>query len=204
MGGLVTRDLLTSPEINYGSLTERKKVPKVEKFIMVGTPNHGSQMVRFRIFGEIRDHMDRLLKGQSNPLGFILDGAGEARIDLLPGSLFLTELNNRPDPEIAGMLIIAGVTTPWSEEDINRWRDSIAQKVGSDNQNEINNISSSLISMSHGLGDGLVTVESTRLPGVPHVTVNGTHLTMIRNISAESERTPPAVPVILERLKQKV
>jgi pimeloyl-ACP methyl ester carboxylesterase len=203
MGGLVTRELLTSPEIHYGSLTEQKKVPKVEQFIMVGTPNHGSQMVRFRLFGEVRDHMDRLLKGQSNLLGFILDGAGEAKIDLLPGSLFLTELNSRPAPEIDEIFIIAGVTTPWSEEDINRWRDSIAQKLGTDKQNEINNISSSLLSMSHGLGDGLVTVESTRLPGIPHVTVNGTHLTMIRNISAESERTPPAVPIIVERLKQK-
>jgi len=203
MGGLVTRDLLTSPEINYGSLTEREKVPRVEKFIMVGTPNHGSQMVRFRIFGEIRDHMDRLFKGQSNSLGFILDGAGEAKIDLLPGSLFLTELNSRPDPEIDEMLIIAGVTAPWSEEDINRWRDSIAQKVGTDHLDEINNISSSLLSMSHGLGDGLVTVESTRLPGIPHVTVNGTHLTMIRTISVESQHTPPAVPIIIEHLKQK-
>ncbi|MBT8332980.1 MAG: alpha/beta fold hydrolase [Desulfobacterales bacterium] len=204
MGGLVTREMLTNPEMNYGSLAEREKVPKVEKFIMVGTPNHGSQMVRFRIFGEIRDHMDRLVKGQSNSLAFILDGAGEAKIDLLPGSMFLTELNSRPHPEIMEMLVVAGVTTPWSEEDINRWRDSISQMVGPDHLSEINSVSNSLLSMSHGLGDGLVTVESTRLPGIPHVTVNGTHLTMIRNISEDSKRTPPAVPIIVERLKQKI
>lgn len=204
MGGLITRDLLTCPEIQYSSLSEQKEVPKVEKFIMVGTPNHGSQMVRFRVFSEIRDHIDRLFKGQSNPLAFILDGAGEAKIDLLPGSLFLNELNGRPNPETVEMLIIAGITTPWSEKDINHWRDSISQKIGPYHEDKITNISSSLISMSHGLGDGLVTVESTRLPGIPHVTVNGTHLTMIRNITEDSERMPPAVPIILDLLKKNV
>jgi len=56
--------------------------------------------------------------------------------------------------------------------------------------------------MTHGLGDGLVTVESSRLEGVPHLTVEGTHLSMIRNITAGSTRIPPAVPVILEYLKE--
>jgi hypothetical protein len=47
-----------------------------------------------------------------------------------------------------------------------------------------------------------VTVESTRLPGVPHRTVDGTHLSMIRNISSDSRRMPPAVPIIVEQLKR--
>ena len=54
--------------------------------------------------------------------------------------------------------------------------------------------------MTDGLGDGLVTVESTRLKGIPHLTVEGTHMTMIRNFTPNSPRTPPAVPAILERL----
>jgi len=56
--------------------------------------------------------------------------------------------------------------------------------------------------MTHGLGDGLVTVESTRLEGVPHQTVAGTHLSMIRNITTGSQRIPPAVPTIVDRLKK--
>ncbi|NIO09463.1 MAG: hypothetical protein GTO40_16245, partial [Deltaproteobacteria bacterium] len=59
-----------------------------------------------------------------------------------------------------------------------------------------------MIAMTHGLGDGLVTVESTRLEGVPHRTVDGTHLSMIRNITSESRRIPPAVPVIVDYLKK--
>ena len=59
-----------------------------------------------------------------------------------------------------------------------------------------------MVSMAHGLGDGLVSVESTRLDGVPHQTVDGTHLSMIRNITAGSQRIPPAVPIIVDRLKE--
>ena len=59
-----------------------------------------------------------------------------------------------------------------------------------------------MISMTHGVGDGLVTVESTRLKGVPHQTVDGTHLSMIRNITKSSRRIPPAVPIIVNRLRK--
>ena len=54
--------------------------------------------------------------------------------------------------------------------------------------------------MTDGLGDGLVTVESTRLDGVDHRTVRGTHLSMIRNITEASDRVPPAVPLVIESL----
>jgi len=47
-----------------------------------------------------------------------------------------------------------------------------------------------------------VTVESTRLQGVSHRTVDDTHLTMIRNISSDSRRIPPTVPIIVDRLKR--
>jgi hypothetical protein len=59
-----------------------------------------------------------------------------------------------------------------------------------------------MIAMTHGLGDGLVTVESTRLEGVPHRTVDGTHMSMIRNVTKGSRRIPPAVPIIVDRLKR--
>ena len=95
---------------------------------MVGTPNHGSQLARFRVFAEMRDHLARLTIGEAVWLGAIFDGAGEAKIDLLPGSLFLTELNARPHPEGVDQLIIAGMISPWNEGDISRWRENIDQK----------------------------------------------------------------------------
>jgi hypothetical protein len=130
-----------------------------------------------------------------------LDDPGKAKIDLLPGSRFLTELNGRKYPEDVDMMIIAGITTPWNESDIDRLLGSVDQKVSGDYQKEVNAIGRYLTSMTHGLGDGLVTVESTRLEGIPHQTVNGTHLSMIRNITGNSQRIPPAVPLVVDRLK---
>jgi pimeloyl-ACP methyl ester carboxylesterase len=201
MGGLVSRELLTSSAIDYGHFVQQQLVPRVEKLIMVGTPNHGSQMARFILFTEVRDHLDRLFKGQASGLGFVLDGAGEAKIDLLPGSLFLTRLNGRPHPAGVKMFLIAGITAPWSETQINDWLSSLDEKVRRDNSQEIEKISSALKSMSDGLGDGLVTVESARLENVPLLTVSGTHLSMIRNIAMDSDRVPPAVPIIVNQLK---
>jgi hypothetical protein len=121
---------------------------------------------------------------------------------LLPGSLFLAAVNARPHPPGLDMLIIAGITSPWSEKDINRWTDNLRQKVPGDKQKWVDELGKNMILMTHGLGDGLVTVESTRLEGVPHRTVDGTHLSMIRNITRDNPRIPPAVPIIVEQLKR--
>jgi hypothetical protein len=201
MGGLVSREMLTSPEFEYYRSVNENLVPEVVKFIMVGTPNHGSQMARFRLFGEVRDHIARLSKDETTWQGAIFDGAGEAKIDLLPESRFLTELNSRPHPDI-DMLIIAGITSPWQEDDINGMVDDVRKAVPEYQQELVNDIGEYLIEMTHGLGDGLVTVESTRLQGVPHRTVEGTHLSMIRNVTASSIRVPPAVPIIIEHLEK--
>ncbi|MGB6970600.1 MAG: alpha/beta fold hydrolase [Desulfobulbales bacterium] len=199
MGGLVSREMLTSPEFEYYRSVNENLVPEVARFIMVGTPNHGSQMARFRLFGEVRDHIARLSKDETTWQGAIFDGAGEAKIDLLPESRFLTELNSRSHPDM-DMLIIAGITSPWQEDDINGMVDDVRKAVPEDQQELVNDIGEYLIEMTHGLGDGLVTVESTRLQGVPHRTVEGTHLSMIRNVTTSSIRVPPAVPIIIEHL----
>ena len=202
MGGLISRETLTRPEFEYDASAKNRRLPEVVGLIMVGTPNHGSQLARLRIFTEMRDQWARLTKGEANWLAGILDGAGEAKIDLLPGSRFLTELNARPHPAGVDMLIIAGITSPWSESDITRWTDNLRKKVPDDKQKWVDELGKNMISMTHGLGDGLVTVESTRLEGVPHRTVDGTHLSMIRNITSDSGRIPPAVPIIIEQLKK--
>jgi hypothetical protein len=74
--------------------------------------------------------------------------------------------------------------------------------VPDDKQKWVDELGQNMIALTDGLGDGLVTIESTRLAGVPHRTVDGTHLSMIRNITSDSRRIPPAVPIIVERLKR--
>jgi pimeloyl-ACP methyl ester carboxylesterase len=202
MGGLVSREMLTRPEIEYSATAENRRVPEVVALIMVGTPNHGSQLARLRVFTEMRDQLARMTKGEANWLGGILDGAGEAKIDLLPGSRFLTELNARPHPAGIDMLVIAGITSPWSEKEINRWVGNLRKNVPDDQQKWVDEFGKNMIALTHGLGDGLVTVESTRLEGVPHRTVDGTHLSMIRNITSGSSRIPPSVPIIIEQLNR--
>ena len=60
---------------------------------------------------------------------------------------------------------------------------------------------STINTVMDNLGDGLVTVESATLEGMPIETVNGNHLTIIRNIISDDERMPPAIPLIIEQLK---
>ena len=200
MGGLVSREMLTRPDIGYTAAARSAEIPVVTSLIMVGTPNHGSQMARFRVFSEMRDQLARMAKGEATWLGSIFDGAGEAKIDLLPGSLFLKELNARPHPVGLDMLVIAGITSPWNENDIATWIDTLRQKLPEDMQGRVDEVNKSMIAMTHGLGDGLVTVDSARLEGVPLQTVDGTHLSIIRNITKDSSRIPPAVPIIVSHL----
>ncbi len=128
-----------------------------------------------------------MVKGKGGLLRGILDGAGEAKIDLLPESVFLTTLNARPHPEGIQMLVIAGIASPWDGKDIERFIGSAQNHVPASEQDILRDFRTFLESMTNGLGDGLVTVESTRLEGVEHRTVRGTHLSMIRNIPVAFE-----------------
>jgi hypothetical protein len=200
MGGLVTRDTLTRPATGFAAAAREGAVPQVTTFIMVGTPNHGSPLARLRGLAEVRDQIARLTRGKGSWLGVILDGAGEAKVDLLPGSRFLLELNRRPHPDGVEMLVIAGVAGPWSEDEIEDWVEEERQGASAGEAGSRAELGAGLRSLTRGLGDGLVSVESTQLEGVEHLTVEGTHLTMIRNLTEGSERIPPAVPLIVERL----
>jgi pimeloyl-ACP methyl ester carboxylesterase len=202
MGGLVSREMLTSPAIDYTGQMQSGRVMPVTALIMVGTPNHGSEIARFRFMGELRDQYAHFARGEGHWLRGILDGAGEAKIDLLPGSRFLTELNSRPHPEGIEMLVIAGAAAPWSDNDIDALIGSLQTGDAPSDQNKLEDLRAALRSTSRSLGDGLVTVDSARLEGVSHRTVQGTHLSMIRNISEESSRIPPSVPIIIQELRQ--
>ena len=114
MGGLVSREVLTHPDTSCS--TNQCNRSHISLLIMVGTPNHGSELARFRTFAEIREQTSRLLEGDVHWLDWISDGAGEAGIDLLPDSLFLQELNLRPLPQNTDFFIIAGVVA--DQEDI--------------------------------------------------------------------------------------
>lgn len=113
MGGLVSREVLTHPDSQCNNSKCHRS--HIRELIMVGTPNHGSELARFRTFAEIREQTSRFIEGDAHWLDWIADGAGEAGIDLLPESRFLQELNQRPLPENTDFFIIAGIVADQEE-----------------------------------------------------------------------------------------
>jgi pimeloyl-ACP methyl ester carboxylesterase len=202
MGGLVSREMLTDPALGYDARSKSGEVPRIDQLIMVGTPNHGSELARFGDLGEFRDQLEKILKGDYHWLDGIVDGAGEAGIDLIPGSAFLQRLNGRPHPANVHMLVIAGVMSPTQKQDIQAQARKLEQKLPGAARDLTRRMADGLIAMAEQVGDGLVSVASAQLPGVPLKTVPGTHLSMIRNLTAESQRMPPAIPIVVEGLHQ--
>ncbi|MFW5652679.1 MAG: esterase/lipase family protein [Planctomycetota bacterium] len=257
MGSLVTREVLTNPvwyagQASWGGAAER--LPTVDRFIMVGPPNHGSSLANLRFAAEWRDVAVRTFTNAEDGFLFngFFDGAGEAKIDLLPDSEFLRQLNARPLPDGVDMTIIAGRMSPVADDEIgnllrhlrqehaeherkqggrsgssaegggaagtmtdgqrnhgNTDRGRIAPfgldvEVDPDAWNEsVDNLESGLRAVVSGVGDGAVSLVSTRLEGVTdQVIVEANHFGMLRNVIPGSDRVPPAIPVILDRLSR--
>ncbi len=197
MGGLVSRELLTA--IRHKT---PDSIPGVRKLIMVGTPNHGSEMARFRVFSEIRDQLAHLFEqGSIGWLDWVHDGAGEAGMDLTPGSPFLRELNARPAAADTDLLVIAGVLGRIDRERLQlaleRYQDHLPDMA----RYSVEQLLDAMQSMADGVGDGLVTLDSARLEGAAMRIVQGNHLSIIRNVLESSERIPPAIPLILKELE---
>ena len=201
MGGLVSREMLTSPNLKYKSLSDSGEIPKVDKLIMVGTPNHGSELAKFRVFAELREQFVHLFNNNGHILSGIIDGTGQAKEDLLPGSEFLQSLNSRPQIESVEMLVIAGVVSFWDESFMSRLEKFNQGSSFSLPEKSISKLEEIARSMRNGVGDGLVTVESAQLKGVRFSIVEANHLSMIRNVTASSTRNPPAIPLIMDFLE---
>lgn len=123
MGSLVAREVLTNPVWYAGQASwggAREQLPSVDRFIMVGPPNHGASLANLRFVAELRDIAVRSISGPEDGFLFngFFDGAGEAKIDLLPESAFLQELNARPLPQGVQMTIIAGRVSPVDEAEV--------------------------------------------------------------------------------------
>jgi pimeloyl-ACP methyl ester carboxylesterase len=216
MGGLVTRDVLTR-SIHFdgdarGVIDGVAVLPHVDRFIMCGTPNHGSHLARLRAVSEVKEHLTRTFSGEGAPwLGSLADGDGEAAIDLLPGSRFLTDLNARPLARHVCHTIIAGRMSPVGAREVDELADTIREAASAAKaprwlRNWIdsagNGAGNAFDEVVRGLGDGCVTIDSARLKGVDDfVVVEANHVSMIVAMVADADDDPPpAVPLILERL----
>lgn len=212
MGGLVARDALTRAEY-YACPDARDTYPRVDRLIMLGTPNSGSHLAHFRWVMEIRDCAVRFATAGRDHWSVLLtglvDGDGQAGQDLLPGSDFLTELNSRPAPAGVRMTLIEGEVSSgllaWTCQSLDERREG-RPLVG----RACATAAGWIQGLARFLGDGAVPAWSVGLEGVEDiVTAAADHRSMVtrlppvefvyRLVTGE-DRQPPAIPIILERL----
>lgn len=211
LGGLVTLDLLTSPDL----AAARGSMPRIERVVTLGAPFGGSPFARLRAISEIRDHVERWIDSGSRDLSTLVDwtsdGDGQAGLDLLPGSTYLRELASRtPPPDVAFTAVIARMADVRAA-DITGLTDSwLFRRVAGDEEAEA--IADSLRRASLEVGDGVVSESSARaIPFTDTVVVDANHREMIETIEPldaarravglqDGVRTPPAIPIVLERL----
>ena len=158
MGGLVARDALTRTHV------DRAGWVYVRTLVMVGTPHAGSALAPLRGVAELRDRFQRYTAGDATleeSLNFASDGAGEAAIDLAPGSVFLDDLNARPHPVGVRLVCVVGRWAP-------AWADGVA---------------------SEALGDGVVATESATLESAEIIEVRGNHRGMLLSMPITGEAT---------------
>ncbi|MFG0247854.1 MAG: esterase/lipase family protein [Phycisphaeraceae bacterium JB051] len=196
MGGLVSREVLTNEKYTG--------YPQAKRLVTVGTPHHGSGLAHFQFVGEIRDQIVRAFSGDGLLFGAVFDGAGEAKIDLLPNSEFLTTLNARPNPKDLTITCIVGNASPVNMDEVRDFEAKCADLLN-DGQND-QKFSQTIEQLTNGIGDGCVSMTSAHLEGVTdEVVVQANHRTLLRTIPVISTtRQPPAIPIILDRLKDQL
>lgn len=199
MGGLVALDAITR---DAGE--DEEALPEVERLITLGTPWAGSPWARVRALGEARDRVSRWLDAPSwdpRPM-FDLeqDGDGAAGRDLLPGSPYLAELSARPLPEGVAITAVAGLVARRPAEALEGLASSpyLAELVG---PARAESWAQAVRAMGQDVGDGLVSLESALPERVSdRVVVSANHRSLVARLLPGSA-TPPALPVILDRLE---
>ncbi len=198
MGGLVSREALTNPEM--GASSGMISGVRVGRLILVGTPNEGSAWARLRGVAEIRERVQRWMASDDMDVSILVnlreDGDGQAGVDLLPGSAFLTRLNGRVMPSSVAVTCVVGrIVDP-----------AVTAGAGG--------IAGGMVGVDEAadaLGDGVVSVESASLDGCDDVVVLvANHRSLIRTVEIEEGwRTmvgreagpePEGIGVVLDRL----
>ncbi len=183
MGGLVARRAIEDTALDPGN---------VRTLILLGTPNHGSDLAGLRIalelgqaLGDVDDasHFARQLLDTC--VARWRDGLGEAGGDLTPGSVFLTQLAARPRNPKATYHLVLGTHAPVRKPQLALVRGEVRARL---DRNELGRIVrphvehwlEGLDEVVDGQGDGAVGVASGKLDGVEAVLVPRDHLGLVR------------------------
>lgn len=198
MGGLVAREFVSYWRHPVAEVPKVQGAP-VAGVILVGTPNQGSEWARLRVWLELRDQFPTVPGRRYSLFAALRDGTGAAKVDLRPGSDFLQGLNARPWPSSVPIRLIGGrlVEPP---EDWIEGLDAILAETGSAELRQ--RLDAWWSGVGDGVGDGVVSLESLRLPGGPEpLVVAASHRGILaRPLSEDPE--PPGIPVILDTLTE--
>lgn len=216
MGGLAAREALTRD-----TLAAPPGRPRIDRLIMVGTPNAGSPLASLRVISEIRERAFRTTEAPDHDarrrqvFDLFADGDGSAARDLTPGSGFLVELNARPAPPGVAVTCIGGRAAPLAGS-------GAETLLASDRARRVlgpaaDQLHAALIGLSSKAGDGVVSLDSALPDWAPdRVIVDANHRSMLRDVDLMTELArlggrgpastdpdaapPPAIPIILDRL----
>ena len=196
MGGLVARDFVTRLRHPVGA-PPRVEGPAIAGVILVGTPNQGSEWARLRVWLELRDHFPTGQGRRFSLFAALRDGTGEAKIDLRPGSDFLVALNARTWPVRVPVLVIEGRLLT-DGADLSVGLQAVAEEVHSAELSQ--RLTDWWSDLGEALGDGVVSLDSARLPGGPPPLVfDASHRgLLLRQLPGAGE--PPAIAPILSTL----
>jgi len=194
MGGLVVRDFVARLRHPEGA-DPAVAGPAVTGVILVGTPNQGSEWARLRVWLELRELLAPGADRRFSLFAGLRDGTGAAKIDLRPGSAFLTELNERQWPTRVAVRIIGGALLE-PPATLTTGLESIADELVAPE------LASALgdwwADLGDGLGDGVVPVTSLTLQDAPPpILVPASHRGMLARFFA-SDPEPPAIPHIID------
>jgi pimeloyl-ACP methyl ester carboxylesterase len=182
----------------------------VTDMILIAPVNQGSGVSHAQTILQLVQSADALKNQQGRALARLTDGLGAAATDMAPGSAFLKALNSRPRRAGVKYHILAGdsawisptlrkrIEAPTAGLKLSRGLFGDLARLASDD------LSARLDEITQGLGDGCVSVASTRLEGVAdHVTIHANHLELIRAPLFFPDPGPVAcMPFVLRWLKE--
>ncbi len=167
MGGLVARFAL---EVPSDSLSQ------VDRLIQICPPNHGSELALYAAPLELVEHFCRsrqesnAAEETSTVVAMIRDGLGEAKSDLRPNSLILSQLNQCERHRGVRYTILAGTQAPLAKGPSrlfqSLWNVALEHVPELDIADRKVTQLLNCDELRKGSGDGVVSVKSARLDGV--------------------------------------
>lgn len=158
---------------------EGRDIPEVMRLVTVGTPNHGSSWARGRVVAEARERAVRLYNRAKS---------GKSLFPDYPTSDTAGKAGEDLLPDSAYLAELNRRPLPKTPITIIYGR-----------------MTSHGGAAGEALGDGVVSIDSAQLDGVPDVVkLEGNHRTMLVTLMGKADpATPPgAIPVILDRLSK--